>query len=152
MGPTGRIERGNTIKGGGTSKMCSWTRVRRNGAFGARAHGLPYSTVETRHFETYPNRFGYILDRYQYRWIRACIVFGSGSRQDPLRGTPIYPPFKILTDMNKYFGIIFGALAGNPRKSPWGSYRDKRGSCRKGGALTKIPAELLLSGSCRNFL
>ena len=34
---------------GGTSKMRSWTRVRRNGAFGARAQGFMYLTIGTRH-------------------------------------------------------------------------------------------------------
>ena len=55
----GLIERG-TAKGG-TAKMRLWTRVRRNGAFGARAQGKSlYLPVETRHFDTYQNRSGYI--------------------------------------------------------------------------------------------
>ena len=61
----GIIERGGTAKGG-TAKMHSWTRVRRNDAFGSHARGLfVYTTVETKHFDTYQNRLGYISATYQ---------------------------------------------------------------------------------------
>ena len=56
-------------KGGTTkrvnAKMRSWTRVRRNGVSRARAQDFLFLIVETGHFDTYPNWFGYISDTYQ---------------------------------------------------------------------------------------
>ena len=75
----GIIERGVPHQGV-TAKMHSWTRVRRNGAFGARAQV----------FESIPTRgkaFWYVSKpawiHLGYVSMRACVVFGSGSRGVP---------------------------------------------------------------------
>ena len=81
----GWIEMG--VPKGGTAKMCSWTCIRCNGAFRPRDQAFLSLTVETRHVDTYPSRFGHISDTYQ--WAPA-LCFGSGFRQQPtLCATPL---------------------------------------------------------------
>ena len=76
--------------------MCSWTHVRCNGAFGHTLRVFPYSTVE-RHFDTHPNRLGYILNASQ-RDCALCLEAAPDGGGTPIRGNPltIIPDSKTL--------------------------------------------------------
>ena len=69
--------------------MRSGTRVRRNGAFGARAQGLTYIRLEKTHFDTYPKRF-FDTCRVRIHARLRCVSkrFPTGT---PLRGTQKRP-------------------------------------------------------------
>ena len=72
-----------------TTEMRSWTRIRRNGGFGARAQAFS----KIRHCRN--KAFWYVSKpvwiHLRYVSIRTCVVFGSGSRTIPrLRGIPPY--------------------------------------------------------------
>ena len=89
--PTNR--KGGTAQGG-TAKMRSGTRVRRNGAFGARAQGF--------YIFDYRNKaFWYVskpaLIRIGYVSMCACVAFGSGSRRVPPSAVPPLRLFQTCT-------------------------------------------------------
>ena len=72
---------------GGAAKVRSWTRVRRNDAFGAHAQDFLCLTVETRHFDTYSEQFGYISDTYQ------CALASCLEAVPQWCPPPQYPPY-----------------------------------------------------------
>ena len=80
--------KGGVTANGGTAKTHSWTGISRNGAFGARS-GFPYSIAETRLFDTYQNRFGYISDYHTYQCAPALCLEAVPDRTPP----PRHPPY-----------------------------------------------------------
>ena len=68
--------------------MRSWTRVRSNIAFGARAQVFSFFDCCRRHFDAYPNSLGYISDTYQCAPV-LCLEAVPEAYPPPLSGTPL---------------------------------------------------------------
>ena len=100
----GRINRG--VPQRGTAKMHSWTpREAQQCVRGTCSGNFLYLTVESRHLDKYQKRFRYISDTYQC----ARVVFGSGSRQDPL---PSAVPLTIIPDWGFLIDLLMGLFRG----------------------------------------
>ena len=81
--PIGVVERG-VPRLGVPPKMRSWTRVRRNGAFGARAQ--VFFRLLQHALQSILIRIKTVWIRLRYVSMRACAAFASGSRK--VRGRP----------------------------------------------------------------
>ena len=81
---TWKNRKGGTAQGG-TSKMCSWTRVRRNSAFAAPAQGFYLFDYRNKAFWYVSKPVGIHLGCVS---MRASVAFGSGPRGVPPSAVP----------------------------------------------------------------